>query len=77
MADTPVLPSWRYHVSGQARIITTVEELRALEAGQWYESPAEAADAATKTDAETRREDSGVAASSRPRVPASPPSSRR
>jgi hypothetical protein len=60
MPDTPVLPSWRYHVSGQSRIITTVEELRALEAGQWFESPAEAADAAAKASEpasgdETRR----------------------
>jgi hypothetical protein len=46
MSDTPVLPSWRYHVSGEARIVATVDELQALEPGQWFESPAEAADAA-------------------------------
>jgi hypothetical protein len=46
MADTPVLPSWRYHVSGESRVITTAEELQALAAGEWFESPAEAAEAA-------------------------------
>jgi len=46
MADAPVLPSWRYHVSGTSRIITTPEELQALEPGEWFESPAEAAAAA-------------------------------
>jgi hypothetical protein len=49
MADAPVLPSWRYHISGQARILTTVEELQALDAGQWFESPQEAAEAGAKT----------------------------
>lgn len=51
MADAPVLPSWRYHVSGEARIIETPEALKALEAGEWFES-AEAAQQAAQTAAE-------------------------
>lgn len=42
---SPVLPSWRYHVSGEARIVATVEDLQALPAGEWFETP-EAARAA-------------------------------
>jgi hypothetical protein len=48
MPEAPVLPSWRYHVSGTSKVVTTPEELRALPAGEWFESPAEAADAAAK-----------------------------
>lgn len=46
MTEPSTVPTWRYSVTGAARIIETAEELAALEAGQWFESPQAAADAA-------------------------------
>lgn len=51
MSEPATVPTWRYSVSGAARIITTAEELAALEAGQWFASPQEAADAAARAQA--------------------------
>jgi hypothetical protein len=66
MPEAPVLPSWRFHLSGTSRIITTVEELQALEAGEWFESPAEAAHAAASAT-EGASQPEGEAHESRPR----------
>lgn len=51
MAEQPTLPSWRYHVSGEARIIETPEDLRALAPGEWFESAEAAAEAAAQAQA--------------------------
>jgi hypothetical protein len=60
MPDPPVLPSWRYHVSGASRIVTTVEELEALAPGEWFASPAEAAQAAAAAQATAVQEADAV-----------------
>jgi hypothetical protein len=65
MAESPVLPSWRYHISGTAKVITTVEELRALEAGEWFESPAQAQAAAAEALASKAQAAESEAASPR------------
>lgn len=66
MPESPVLPSWRYHVSGASRVVATVDELQALEAGEWFASPQEAAEAAARA-APAEGEDESPAPSRRHR----------